>query len=70
MRSYAGAADCAAADGAWSTAVRSARAGAVPTVPDHECDERCVPHRCKGASASGIHQIHAILHRAFAIAVK
>jgi integrase len=29
-----------------------------------------VPHRCKGASASAIHQIHAILHRAFAVAVK
>jgi integrase len=38
--------------------------------PDHECDERCVPHRCKAASASAIHQIHAILHRAFAVAVK
>ena len=32
--------------------------------PDHECDERCVPHRCQAASASAIHQIHAILHRA------
>jgi hypothetical protein len=38
--------------------------------PDHQYDERCVPHRCKAASASAIHQIHAILHRAFAIAVK
>jgi integrase len=38
--------------------------------PDHQCDERCVPHRCQGASASAIHQIHAILHRAFAVAVK
>ncbi len=38
--------------------------------PDHECDERCVPHRCQGASASAIHQVHAILHRAFAVAVK
>jgi integrase len=38
--------------------------------PDHQCDERCVPHRCQAASASAIHQIHAILHRAFAVAVK
>ena len=38
--------------------------------PDHQCDQRCVPHRCHAASASGIHQIHAILHRAFAVAVK
>jgi len=38
--------------------------------PDHGCDERCVPHRCQGASASAIHQIHAILHRAFAVAVR
>jgi hypothetical protein len=38
--------------------------------PDHECDERCVPHRCKGASASAVHQIHAILHRAFGFGVK
>ena len=38
--------------------------------PDHECDERCVPHRCRGASASAIHQIHAILHRAFGFGVK
>jgi integrase len=38
--------------------------------PDHECDERCVLHRCRGASASAIHQIHAILHRAFAVAVR
>jgi len=38
--------------------------------PDRQCDERCVPHQCKGASASAIHQIHAILHRAFAVAVK
>jgi integrase len=38
--------------------------------PDHQCDQRCVPHRCQGASASAIHQIHAILHRAFAVAVR
>jgi integrase len=38
--------------------------------PDHECDKRCVPHRCKGASASAVHQIHAILHRAFGFGVK
>jgi len=29
-----------------------------------------VPHRCQATSASAIHQIHAILHRAFAVAVK
>jgi integrase len=38
--------------------------------PDHNCDQRCVPHRCQGASASAIHQVHAILHRAFTVAVK
>ena len=38
--------------------------------PDHECDQRCVPHRCQGATASAIHQVHAILHWAFAVAVK
>ena len=29
-----------------------------------------MPHRCQATSASAIHQIHAILHRAFAVAVK
>ena len=38
--------------------------------PVHECDGRGVPHRCQGASASAIRQVHAILHRAFAVAVR
>jgi len=64
----AGAGGCAAAAGAWWITGRGRRRPGGE--PDHECDGRCVPHRCQGASASAIHQVHAILHRAFAVAVK
>jgi integrase len=38
--------------------------------PDHECDARCRPHRCRPLETSSILQIHSILRRAFKYAVK
>ena len=38
--------------------------------PDHDCDERCRPHRCRPLEPASIAQIHSILRRAFNFAVK
>ena len=38
--------------------------------PDHDCDERCHPHRCRPLEPASIDQIHSILRRAFNFAVK
>lgn len=38
--------------------------------PDHLCDERCKPHRCRGAEAATVAQIHAIIKGAFGYAVR
>jgi hypothetical protein len=38
--------------------------------PDHECDDRCRPYRCRPLETSSILQIHSILRRAFKFAVK
>lgn len=40
------------------------------TAAAHECDERCRPHECRGASPRTIRQIHSILRRALSFAVK
>lgn len=40
------------------------------TAVPHECDERCRPHVCQGASPRTIRQIHSILRRALSFAVK
>lgn len=38
--------------------------------PDHECDERCRPHQCRGAEAATIYQIHSIIKGTFGYAVR
>lgn len=38
--------------------------------PDHDCDERCRPHRCFPLEPASIAQIHSILRRALNFAVK
>jgi integrase len=40
------------------------------TATEHECDERCGPHRCKPLGGSSIRQIHNILNGAFTRAVR
>jgi integrase len=37
---------------------------------EHECDERCGPHRCKPLSDGSVRQIHAVLSGAFTRAVR
>jgi hypothetical protein len=47
------------------------RAGTDHRTPrKHECDHRCVPHRCKPLAASSIRQVHGILGGAFKRAVR
>ena len=51
----------------------TARAGApstTATATEHECDERCRPHRCKPLSASYMRHIHFILSGAYKKAVR
>lgn len=40
------------------------------TPRDHECDDRCRPHRCRPLAISTVRQIHGILNGAFRRAVR
>jgi len=39
------------------------------TVVEHECDERCRPHRCRPLGEGTIRHAHNLLNGAFALAV-
>lgn len=39
------------------------------TPRDHECDDRCRPHQCRGLAPSTVRQIHFILHGALREAI-
>jgi integrase len=40
------------------------------TAAEHECDQRCGPHRCKPLGAAYVRQIHTVLNGAFVRAVR
>ncbi|MCU1653088.1 MAG: integrase family protein [Pseudonocardia sp.] len=40
------------------------------TTGEHDCDQRCGPHRCKPLSDGSVRQIHAVLSGAFTRAVR
>ncbi len=40
------------------------------TQDEHECDQRCIPHRCRPLSSTTVHHVHMLLNGAFNQAVR